>query len=188
MPNAVRRRKLGLSPIVTSANAPDFTKTRRCMGSPSGAGIRVRRVRGRPPGRDPGLRVRSELHRCLGRRCHRGLSQPPVASVASAASSPGCDEQRVLAGQEDRAGVGRCVAAEDRASRPRRPASARGAVMRAAGLRPSVECRAGDALSGDRQAEVDAIEDRTGVHPALARSPDTRSAPGVRRSARPSGR
>jgi hypothetical protein len=31
IPNAVRRRKLGLNPIVTSASAPDFTNALRSI-------------------------------------------------------------------------------------------------------------------------------------------------------------
>src|SRR2546423_2844994 len=34
MPKVTRRRKLGLSPIVTSASAPDFTKTLRSIKAP----------------------------------------------------------------------------------------------------------------------------------------------------------
>ena len=83
--NAVRRRKLGLSPSVTSASAPDFMKTRRCIEvvsvgwRVSDAGTRARRGRARRPGRTVERRqgAREGGLRAAGRTASRAAARDP---------------------------------------------------------------------------------------------------------------
>src|SRR6266542_81043 len=77
IPNAVRRRKLGLSPIVTSASAPDFTNALRSI------------VRSPLSALELGRAERQSDDLCESGELWRGAEWPPLKRGASRVGVPG---------------------------------------------------------------------------------------------------
>ena len=88
----------------------------------------------------------------------------PLMSAAGAASST----QRILAAHQHLPRVRRDLTAEHRLRR-RRPPAARATRRAAAPTPASASSSRREASSREREPEVDAVEDRAGVHPRVAR-------------------
>ena len=172
--NVARRRKLGLSPIVTSASAPSLTKTLRCITMLPG----YRRWNsGLPKGEPDDLRKSAELREPLEpalplhrRPATRHVPSIPGSVFVSSASPIESAVARAISGLLPLARISR-VSGD---ARPVRNdvddrIDLRGArrVHEFGERRPATEWRPGHAAARDHDPEVDPVQDRAGVHPRV---------------------
>src|SRR5688500_3497244 len=196
-PNVVRRRKPGLKPSVTSASAPDFTKTLRSMTISSPTlefrraereandlcdAVQLRKGRAGTTKRivASGTRVPSRL------RVHRDSHLAGLhflQRILLVAHGDSLSHERVLPGKENRSRVRRCRPAKqqrddcvDLLLRRCCPQGIEGRDRRKA--------HTGQPAGGNGDTEVDSIENRARMHPGLARlRPSVRSLMSVDRLA-----
>ena len=193
MPNAVRRRKLGLSPIVTSASRAGLHEYSAfhdrlrdpSSASASGAGTRASRAPDRLPARARQLHGTSECATCARSagaagpwprdRRHRVIASSSPIRHRSIAIDCRRSLRRALAPRADSRRsmrisprVRRRLPAEERRDHRVDLLLAR-RVAQPRRLRPPRELAPGIAVRRERHSEVDPIEDRARVHPRVAR-------------------